>query len=61
MTCVQNIKLPNSSETDQIYYDIGLVHVATRNKEAALLQYEQLKRMNSPLAQNLLREIVELK
>lgn len=61
LTCVQNIKLPNSSETDQIYYEIGLIHVATKNREAALAQYEQLKQMKSALAQDLLREINELK
>ena len=61
ITCVQNIKLPNSSQTDQIYYEIGLIHVATKDREAALAQYEQLKRMNFPLAENLLREIAELK
>jgi tetratricopeptide (TPR) repeat protein len=61
LACVQSIKLPNASDTDQIYYEIGLIHLADKNREAALAQYEKLKQMNSPLAPGLRREIDELR
>lgn len=61
ITCVQNIKLPSSGDPAQIPYEIGLTHVASKNKEAAFTKYEQLKRMNSNLAENLLRAINEMK
>jgi tetratricopeptide (TPR) repeat protein len=61
ITCVQSIKLPNPVDMDQIYYEIGLINVATKNRTAALAKYEQLKQMKSSLAQDLLRQINELK
>jgi tetratricopeptide (TPR) repeat protein len=61
ITCVQNIKLPSAGDPAQIPYEIGLTHVASKNKEAAFTMYEQLKRMNSNLAESLLRAINEMK
>lgn len=61
ITCVQNIKVPTSGDPAQIPYEIGLTHVASKNKEAALTQYEELKRKNSNLAEHLLKAINEMK
>lgn len=61
INCVQKITLPKTADPNQIPYEIGLTHVASNNKEAALTQYEELKRKNSKLANNLLRAINEMK
>ena len=59
ITCIQ--KLQGSGDPAQVPYEIGLTHVASKNKEAAFTMYEQLKRMNSNLAERLLRAINEMK
>lgn len=61
LTCIEKIKLPSSADPNQIPYEIGLTHVASKNKDGALVQYEELKRKNSNLAKNLLRAINEMK
>ena len=58
--CVQSLILP-ASEAARIPYEIGLTYVASKNKEAALIQYEQLKLMKSGLAEDLLRQIADMK
>ena len=61
ITCVQNIKLTSDADPAQVPYEIGLTHVAGKNKAAALAQYEELKRMKSELAEDLLKVINEMK
>ncbi len=61
ITCVQNIKLPSNGDPAQIPYEIGLTHLASKNKAAALVQYEQLKKMNPSLAEDLLTAINQMK
>jgi tetratricopeptide (TPR) repeat protein len=45
----------------QMYYDIGMTYIARKNKRAALEQYQQLVQLKSPLAEDLLRRINEMK
>lgn len=61
ITCVQKIKLTGSADPAQIPYEIGWTHIASKNKDAALAQYEELKRRNSNLAEDLMRAISEMK
>ena len=61
ITCFQNIKIPANENPAQIPFEIGLTHVAGKNKAAALAQYEQLKQMTASLADDLLRAINEMK
>jgi tetratricopeptide (TPR) repeat protein len=61
ISCFQRIKLPSAEDPGQIMYDVGLTYVASKNKEAARAQYEQLKQMKSSLAEDLLRQINDMK
>lgn len=61
IACFKSVKIPNSGDAGQIPYDVGLTHVASGNKQAALAQYEELKRLKSSLAEDLLREIDQMK
>jgi len=44
-----------------MHYDMGLTYIATKNKQAALEQHQQLVRLKSPLAEELLKKIQEMK
>ena len=59
--CFQKIKVPASQSAETIFYEVGLSFVVSKNKKAALVQYEQLKQMRSTLAQDLQRQINEMK
>lgn len=61
ISCFQKIKVPISQSSDTTFHDIGLTHIANKNKKAALAQYEQLKQMKSTLAVDLLRQINDMK
>lgn len=61
ISCAQKVKMPASGDPAQIPYEIGLTHVASGNKEAALKQYEELKKKQSSLAEDLLRMINDMK
>ena len=61
ITCFKNVKIPGNGNPAQIPYEIGLTHVASKNKAAALVQYERLKQMESSLAEELLTAINEMK
>ena len=61
ISCAQNLKLPASGDPAQIPYEIGLTHVASGNKEAAQKQYEELRKLQSSRAEDLLRQINEMK
>jgi len=61
IACVQKVKIPSSGDPAQIPYEIGITYVASNNKAAALAQYEELRRMKSSLANDLLRKINEMK
>lgn len=57
-------RLPPQPPADipgQVPYDIGLTYVASKNKKAALEQYQQLVRMKSQLADELRNKIDEMK
>jgi tetratricopeptide (TPR) repeat protein len=58
--CIQSLSVP-ASVAAQIPYEIGLTYIASKNKKAAFVQYEQLKLMKSGLAEHLLREINDMK
>lgn len=45
----------------QTIYEVGVVHVVSKNKKAALEQYQQLVETKSPLAEELLAKINEMK
>ena len=55
----QKVSFPD--EPGQSHYEIGLTHVASKNKSAALEQYQQLVQLKSPLAEELLKKIKEMK
>lgn len=59
--CFQKLKPPSSEDPGQQAYDIGLTYVASKDKTAALAQYEKLKQMKSTLAEELLSQINDLK
>jgi tetratricopeptide (TPR) repeat protein len=61
IACFQTVKLPNSGDPNQIPYELGLTYVASGNKQAARAQYEELKRRNSSLAGDLLKQINQMK
>lgn len=45
----------------QTIYEVGVVYVASKNKKAALEQHQQLVQLKSPLAEDLLAKINEMK
>lgn len=53
-------KVNYPEEPGQSPYEIGVVYVVSKNKKAALAQYEQLKKLKSSLAEDLLTRINEL-
>lgn len=57
------LKLPQPAAElpGQTLYEVGLTHVAGKNKRAALEQYQQLVRLKSPLADELRNKINEMK
>ena len=57
----QKLPQPPTEKPGQTQYDIGLTHVASRNKKAALEQYQQLVQLKSPLADELRNKINEMK
>ncbi len=59
--CFQNLKPPSSEDPGQQAYDIGLTYVASGNKKEALEQHEQLKKVGSALAAELMSQINEMK
>jgi tetratricopeptide (TPR) repeat protein len=61
IACFQSVKIPNPEDAAQIPYDVGLTHVANGNKQAARSQYEELKRLKSSLAEDLLKQIDQMK
>lgn len=52
---------PPAELPGQTLYDIALTYVASKDKKAALEQYQQLVRLKSPLAEELLAKINEMK
>ncbi len=54
-------KLSSPFDPDQTYYEVGVVYVASKNKKAALEQYQQLVQLKSPLAEELLTKIKEMR
>jgi tetratricopeptide (TPR) repeat protein len=61
VSCFQKLKLPPKEDPGTKIFEIGLTYVASKSEEAARTQFEQLKAMKSPLAQELLRQINEMK
>ena len=61
IACFQSVKVPNPEDAAQIPYDVGLTHVASGNKQAARSQYEELKRLKSSLAEDLRKQIDQMK
>lgn len=61
ITCVGKLKLPEIADPGQIVYELGQIYVASGDKKAAQAQYEQLKRLKSSFADNLLRELSDMK
>ncbi len=59
--CFQELKPSSTEDPGQQAYDIGFVHVASGNKKAALVQYEQLKQVKSSMAGELMSHINEMK
>ena len=59
--CFQTLKPSNSEASGVQAYDLGLAYVASGNKKAALEQYEQLKKVGSALAAELMGQINEMK
>jgi tetratricopeptide (TPR) repeat protein len=45
----------------QTIYEVGVVHVVSKNKKAAMEQYQQLVNLKSPLAEELLAKINDMK
>lgn len=61
IACIQSVKIPSSGDPAQIPYELGLTYVASGNKQNARAKYEQLKQMKSSLAEDLLRQINDMK
>ena len=55
----QKVNFPD--EPGRTQYEIGMTYVASKNKSAALEQYQQLVQLKSPLAEELLKKIKEMK
>lgn len=55
----QKVNFPDTP--GQASYDIGVTYVVSKNKKAALEQYQQLVQMKSPLAEELQKRINEMK
>jgi tetratricopeptide (TPR) repeat protein len=54
-------KLNFPEDAGWVSYEIGLTHVANKNRSAALVQHQQLVQMKSPLAEELQKKIKEMK
>jgi len=54
-------KVSFPDEPGQPYFEIGVLYIASKNKRAALEQYQQLVQLKSPLADELLKKINEMK
>lgn len=59
--CFEKLKLPSVEDPGTILYDVGVTHIAAKNKKGALAQYEQLKKVQSALAADLMSQINEMK
>lgn len=57
----QKLPPPPTATPGQAQYDIGLTHVLSKNKRAALEQYQELVRLKSSFAEELLKKIKEMK
>jgi tetratricopeptide (TPR) repeat protein len=57
----QKLPQPTSETPGQTQYEIGLTYIASKNKSAALEQHRQLVQLKSPLADELLKRIKEMK
>lgn len=58
LTCFEKLVYPLP---DQAPYEIGVTQVLIGNKQAALTQHQQLTKLESPLADDLLQQINEMK
>ena len=61
ISCLESVKMPGSADPAQIPYDLGLTYAASGNKQAAQARYDELIRLKSSLAEDLLRQINEMK
>jgi hypothetical protein len=61
IACFQKLTPPSSEDPGQQAYEIGLTYVASKNKKAARAQHEQLEKVQSALAEDLLRHINDMK
>jgi len=59
--CFQKLKLPSVEDPGTIIYDVGVTYIASKNKKAAIEQYQQLMKIKSALADDLFRQINALK
>jgi tetratricopeptide (TPR) repeat protein len=57
----KTVQLSPSETIGQIQYDMGLTYVASKNRAAAQEQHQQLVQLKSPLADELLKKIKEMK
>jgi tetratricopeptide (TPR) repeat protein len=57
----QTLQPPPWKPVGQVQYEVGLTYVASKNSAAALQQHKQLVQLKSPLAEELLRKIKEMK
>jgi tetratricopeptide (TPR) repeat protein len=57
----QKLPQPPTEIVGQTQYDIGLTYIASKNKKAAIEQYQQLVQLKSPLVDELLKKIEEMK
>jgi len=55
----QKVNFPD--EPGQPYYEIGVMYVVSKNKRAAMEQYQQMVQLKSPLAEELKKLIEEMK
>jgi tetratricopeptide (TPR) repeat protein len=54
-------KMSNPNDPGQTIYELGLTYVASKNKKAALDQYDKLVQLKSQLAEELLKQIKDMK
>src|SRR5262249_55302211 len=59
--CFQTLKPTSTEDPGQQAYDIGVTYVASGDKKGAREQYDQLQKIGSALAAELMAQINEMK
>jgi tetratricopeptide (TPR) repeat protein len=61
ISCFQHLNLPAGEDPGTIIYDVGVTYISSKNKKAALAQHDELVRLQSSLAADLISQISDMK